>query len=163
MSTPTSASGSAKPKTAKPAASSDQKKSEEKKVNETSSAPGIDEQKECAGILNTVPTPVVAIDTDFNVTHINRSGADILGRPLDELVGCKCYELFNTSHCNTSECCCRQVMGLGQFVTVDTVITQSHREIPVSCTSAPLRDDDGNIVGTVIHILDISKEIKIIH
>ncbi len=116
---------------------------------------------ECVGVLNAVPTPIMAIDTDYNITHINNAGADVIGESADKLIGRKCYKLFNTPHCNTDQCRCRQAMEQDLSATGETVTMQNGEEIPIRYTGAPLKDDDGNIVGAVEYILDISDEVGI--
>jgi methyl-accepting chemotaxis protein len=51
--------------------------------------------------LDSVPTPVVAVDTDFNVTYVNRAGAEIVGLSPSAAIGRKCYDLFKTSCCRS--------------------------------------------------------------
>ncbi|HDJ28342.1 MAG TPA: PAS domain-containing protein, partial [Proteobacteria bacterium] len=58
--------------------------------------------------LNTIPTPITSIDTDFNVTFMNPAGAAVVGLTPDEAVGKKCYDLFKTAHCRTEKCACAQ-------------------------------------------------------
>ena len=60
--------------------------------------------------LDGLPTPVVAIDKDYNVTYMNNVGAGLVGMTTEEVKGKKCYDLFKTPHCNTSECRCAQAM-----------------------------------------------------
>ncbi|MEE4254900.1 MAG: PAS domain-containing protein, partial [Desulfuromusa sp.] len=49
--------------------------------------------------LNTIPTPIMSIDTGFNITFMNPAGAAVAGKTPDECVGLKCFDLFNTPHC----------------------------------------------------------------
>jgi len=37
--------------------------------------------------LNTIPTPIMSIDTDFNITYMNPAGAAVAGKNPDECVG----------------------------------------------------------------------------
>jgi len=171
MSAANAVKNSPKAKTAKSSTSSTQKKSEKvvartaeerkKSAQEKATSDVGMTVDECAKILNAVPTPIVAINTDYSITHINQAGADVLGKPADKLVGRKCYELFNTLHCNTDECRCRQAMERDQSATGETVTVQRGKEIPIRYTGGPLKDDDGQIVGAVEYVLDISEEMNI--
>ncbi|OQX10898.1 MAG: chemotaxis protein, partial [Desulfobulbaceae bacterium A2] len=46
--------------------------------------------------LNTIPTPIMSIDTNFSITFMNPAGAAVAGLTPDEAVGKKCYDLFKT-------------------------------------------------------------------
>ena len=154
----TSASNSPKASTAKSSVPKKQEKPTPQAVEVSEEGINLEE---CIKVLNAVPTPIMAIDMDYNVTHINQAGADVVGKSQDELVGRKCYELFNTSHCNTDQCRCRQAMEQKHSVTGETVTVQGDKEIPIRYTGAPLTDDDGNIMGAVEYVLDITEEMDV--
>jgi len=50
---------------------------------------GIKEQ-----ILEQVPTPVMAVNTDFEMIYMNAAGCDFLGKSWEAVRGFHCYELF---------------------------------------------------------------------
>ena len=62
-------------------------------------------------VLDKIPTPVMAIDKDYNVLYMNEVGAHALGSTAEKVVGKKCFQLFNTSHCNTANCQCAKAMN----------------------------------------------------
>jgi len=66
--------------------------------------------------LNTIPTPIMSIDTDFNITFMNPAGAAVAGKTPDECVGLKCFDLFNTPHCKTEKCACDRAMKTDSVV-----------------------------------------------
>jgi methyl-accepting chemotaxis protein len=108
--------------------------------------------------LNVIPTPIFSIDTDFALTYINPAGARALGASVDELIGKKCYTLFNTTHCNTEHCACAQAMKTDSVVSAKTVARVNGREIPFKYTGAPIKDAKGNIKGALEFALDVSAE-----
>jgi len=108
--------------------------------------------------LNAIPTPIFSIDTDFAITFINPAGAQALGASVDELIGKKCYSLFNTTHCNTDHCACQQAMKTDSVVSAKTVGRVNGREIPFKYTGAPIKDAKGNIKGALEFVLDVSSE-----
>ncbi len=114
-----------------------------------------------AGLLDLIPTPVMAVDKTFSVTYMNESAASAVGKKPDEAIGVKCYALFNTGHCNTSECRLKKAMEQDGVFTSDTVAALPGRELPIRYTGVPLKDNDGNIVGGLEYILDISKEARV--
>ncbi|MDD2466065.1 MAG: PAS domain-containing protein [Desulfobulbus sp.] len=111
--------------------------------------------------LNVIPTPIFSIDTDFTITFINPAGAKALGTTADEVIGKKCYNLFNTSHCQTEQCACSQAMRTDQVISAKTVARVNGREIPFKYTGAPIKDAKGNIKGALEFALDVSAESEV--
>jgi len=107
--------------------------------------------------LCNIPIPVMTIDKDFNVTYVNIAGAQLVGRIQEECNGKKCYELFKTSHCNTPECCCLKAMLNGNIATGETEANPGGRNIPIKYTGAPIKDRDGNIIGALEYMEDITE------
>ena len=112
--------------------------------------------------LNSIPTPVHVIDMDFNIRFINRAGADAANRTIDECVGKKCYELFNTSHCNTDKCSAALAMKSGGVITGESIARLSAGKLPIRFTAAPLRDEAENLIGAIEYIVDITDEMKVV-
>lgn len=89
--------------------------------NKTDEKKAMDDAREKVDFLNKIPTPVVAMDKEYNITFANIAAADALGKSTTDCVGQKCFNMFNTSHCNTGECRVRQAMALQGVFTGDTV------------------------------------------
>ncbi|MEM3238242.1 MAG: methyl-accepting chemotaxis protein [Thermoplasmata archaeon] len=111
--------------------------------------------------LDLIPTPVMVIDKEFNVTYMNKAGAAALNANQDSLKGKKCYSLFNTGHCNTPNCQTAKAMNQNGVFTSDTKAKLSTGELPIRYTGAPIKDKNGAIVGGIEYILNISEEIEI--
>ncbi len=111
--------------------------------------------------LNNIPTPIMVIDRQFNVTFMNLAGASTVGKTPEQCEGVKCYDLFKTGHCRTDECCCAKAMQKDGVFTSDTAASLSSGELPIRYTGAPLKDGDGNIRGALEYVLDISKEMEV--
>ena len=111
----------------------------------------------CVTNMNNLPTPVVGIDRDFNVTSINLAGASVVGSTPEECVGEKCYDLFKTPHCQTSECRCAQAMERDSTFTGETIADPGGLDLPIRYTAAPTKNADGQITGAVEFILDITE------
>jgi methyl-accepting chemotaxis protein len=124
-------------------------------------AVSIDESNliEQAAYLNLIPTPVMAVDSGFNVLYINAHGADAVGRLPEACLGQKCFNLFNTEHCNTAECQVGKAMRDDTVCTGDTIAKLPTGELPIRYTGTPLKDNEGNIIGGLEYVLDITKEI----
>jgi len=118
----------------------------------------LEDAQEKVDFLNTIPTPVVAVDKDFSIQFVNPAGASAVGKTPEACVGCKCYDLFRTPHCNTSECRVAQAMRQDGNFTGDTVASLPSGKLPIRYTGAPLKDSNGNIVGGLEYVIDISEE-----
>ena len=111
--------------------------------------------------LNTIPTPIMAIDTDFTITFMNPAGAGVVGKTPDQVVGEKCYNLFKTPHCKTEKCACARAMKTGKVVTEQTIARPAEGVIiPIKYTGAPIKDAKGNIKGALEYVLDMTEEAK---
>jgi methyl-accepting chemotaxis protein len=111
--------------------------------------------------LNTIPTPIMSIDTDFNITFMNPAGAAVVGKTPDELVGKKCFDLFKTPHCRTEKCACARAMKTDTVITEHTIARPAEGVIiPIKYTGSPIKDAKGNIKGALEYILDVTEEAK---
>ena len=106
--------------------------------------------------LDNLPTPVVAIDKEFNVIFMNKAGANVLQKNKDFIIGEKCYNLFKTTHCNTGECRCMQAMTKDNTFTGQTVSDLPSGKLPIQYTGSPIKDDNGKIIGALEYVTDIS-------
>jgi len=116
-----------------------------------------------ARVLDILPTPVMTIDKEFNVTYMNQAGLNVVNQTSESVIGKRCYELFNTEHCNTPNCQVAKAMRENNVFTNDTVANLSSGKIPIRYTGAPMKDDNGNIVGGVEYVLDITNEVDVTH
>ncbi len=113
--------------------------------------------------LNNIPTLVHVIDNDFNLLFINATGAGMIRKTPDQCIGRKCYELFNTGHCNTPACQAAMAMRTDRVCSADTTATiEGPENVPVRYTCAPLKDDSGRITGAIDYVIDISDEMTVV-
>ncbi len=110
--------------------------------------------------LNSIPTPIMAIDTDYNVTYMNPTGANLVGKTPDTVKGLKCYDLFKTPHCRTPECRCQQAMQNNAVFSGETVADPNGLNMPIKYTGAPVKNQNGEIVGSLEYVVDISEQKK---
>ncbi|MCP4114316.1 MAG: PAS domain-containing protein [Desulfobacteraceae bacterium] len=110
--------------------------------------------------IDLLPTPVVALDKDYTITHINPAGAGVVGKTPEQAIGMKCYDLFKTAHCRTSECRCNQAMARNEVVTGETVVEPDGLNLPIRYTGAPITDEAGRVIGALEFVVDISETKK---
>ncbi len=110
-------------------------------------------------ILDNITDGVFTIDHEFNITSFNKSGCRITGYSCDEVIGKKCYEIFKSNICE-GQCAVKQAIQTGRNTINKTVyiINKFGYRIPVSISTAPLKDQFGHILGGVETFRDLSAE-----
>ena len=68
-----------------------------------------------------------------------------------------CYDVLKTEHCNTKLCRMKQSLEDGKLHGADNYISEN----PVRYFTSPIKDRKGNLVGFILFILDISKEVGV--
>ena len=106
--------------------------------------------------LDNLPTPVMIIDKEMNVTYMNKIGSQIVGKTQESCTKEKCYNLFKTDHCNTPECRVRQAMDQKTIRAGETIARPQGNDIHVMYTGAPVMDRAGSLVGGLEFVADIS-------
>ena len=118
----------------------------------------IEDTREKVEYLNQIPTTILTVDHDYNILFLNRAGVRTAGKKLEECIGQKCYDLFDTEDCNTEKCAVHQAFLKNKVVTVETKVRLPAGVIPIRYTGAPIRDADGNVIAATEYVLDIRKE-----
>src|SRR5262245_16543220 len=104
------------------------------------------------------------VDNQGLVTKMNPAAEKLLGWTLEELRGKKMHDVAHYKHPDGSpfpaeQCAGLQVLREGKAVKdfEDTFIRKDGQFFPVSYSSSPLRDRDGEIVGLVVVFQDITE------
>ncbi|WP_406657934.1 methyl-accepting chemotaxis protein [Methanolobus sp. ZRKC2] len=130
-------------------------------MDQTEVRNALDDTRSKVELLNSIPTPVMSIDTDYNISFMNPTGAAAVGKTPEGCVGKKCYDLFNTHHCQTENCQVAKAMRTGKICTADTTAKLPSGEMPIRYTGTALKDSHGNVVGALEYVLDISTEVGV--
>lgn len=121
-------------------------------------------------ILESISDGVFTVDMDFRVTYLNRSAEKILGVSCGDAKGKRCCDVFRSSLCEGA-CALRRTLEAGKPI-IDLscfIIDSSGRRIPVSISTAVLRDDRNQIVGgaetfrNLSDLEDLKNEIRLAH
>ncbi len=108
-------------------------------------------------ILESISDGVFTVDHGWRITSFNRAAEAVTGVPREEAVGRRCAEVFRSSMCETA-CALRETMETGEPV-VDRaafIVDADGRRIPISVSTALLRDERGEVVGGVETFRDLS-------
>lgn len=106
--------------------------------------------------LDNLPIPVMLVNKDFSIKYMNKFGAELLNKTQKELVGQKCYDNFKTGDCNTEKCSCAQAMKKKKTVAEETIARPHGADMPIMYTGSPLTDKQGNVIGAMEFIVDVS-------
>ena len=108
-------------------------------------------------ILSSIADGVFTIDDQRCITSFNPAAERITGTPSKQAIGKKCYEVFHSDICETG-CLLEKSMQTGQeAIDIPVHILDSNgRRVPISISTAVLRDDDGNVLGAVETFRDLS-------
>ncbi len=109
-------------------------------------------------ILDSVADGVFTVDADWRITSFNRAAERITGVPRAEAIGKPCWEVFRASICET-HCALRQTLDTGRQVVNRQVfiIDTRGRRVPISVSTALLRDASGATLGGVESFRDLSE------
>jgi PAS domain S-box-containing protein len=108
-------------------------------------------------ILDSIADGVFTIDLQKNVTSFNKAAEKITGIPREQAIGQKCFDVFHSNICQTS-CALEKTMLTGkEIIDVKVNILNTKGEpVPVSISTAVLRDNRGNVIGGVETFRDLS-------
>jgi len=108
-------------------------------------------------ILDSIADGVFTVNLEWKMTSFNRAAEEITGIKKNEAIGRYCWEVFRASICEQG-CLLRKTIETGNpFVNQSIFIVNSEGErIPVSISSALLKDNKGKIIGGVETFRDLS-------
>ncbi len=110
-------------------------------------------------ILDSIADGVFTVDKDWRITSFNRAAEEITRVSRKEAVGQLCKDVLKADICE-SNCCLRATMKTGKPIVNKNVyiIDAEGRRIPISISTALLRDSKGKLLGAVETFRDISVE-----
>jgi PAS domain S-box-containing protein len=100
------------------------------------------------------------INKDFTIRCINRAFAEMTGVNQDEVTGKKCWEVFPSPLCHTSECRLQRILDGEDVVHVE--IRRRNKEginVPCAVTTSPLVDEKGVLNGAIEQFRDITERL----
>jgi len=110
-----------------------------------------------AAILESVADGVFTVDKDMRIVSFNRAAQELTGYSMEEALGRPCHAVFKTNICFTT-CPVRQAFELGEAVLNREydILDKNHHKIPISASASVLRNVNGQIVGGVETLRDLS-------
>ena len=108
-------------------------------------------------ILDSIADGVFTVDRDWKITSFNRAAERITGITFQKAISQKCFDVFHANICQTA-CALRETLKTGKEIIDRTVNILNHegKVIPVSISTAVLKDERRNIIGGVETFRDLS-------
>jgi PAS domain S-box-containing protein len=108
-------------------------------------------------ILDSVADGVFTVDHDWRITFFNRVAEQVTGISRNEAIGRRCCDVFRASICER-DCALRQTMQTDKAVVGKAIyiVNADGQRIPISISTALLRDGEGRIIGGVETFRDLS-------
>ncbi|MBI5050425.1 MAG: GAF domain-containing protein [Nitrospirae bacterium] len=114
-------------------------------------------QSELQNIFESISDMLYFNDKDYNIRHVNQAVIAKIGKPEEEIVGKKCYEVFHGKNEPWEKCPHHKTM-LTKKPYVEEV-EDAHLGGTFVVSSSPIFDSAGNLAGTV----HISRDITELH
>ncbi len=109
-------------------------------------------------ILESISDGVFTVDSDWIITSFNRAAEEITGVSRKEAIGQLCSEVFRSSMCG-AECALRETLKTGKPVIGRSgyIIDGAGERIPISISTAVLKDARGRVIGGAETFRDLSE------
>jgi len=110
-------------------------------------------------ILDSIADGVFSVDDRWRITSFNRAAEKITGVSREDAVGQRCKDVLKAEICDRG-CLLKKTMETGKPVVNRTVyiVNAEGRRLPISISTALLRDEDDRIIGAVETFRDLSLE-----
>jgi methyl-accepting chemotaxis protein len=117
-----------------------------------------DRPEERDEIFDSIPVPVVVMDRDHTILNLNQTAAKAGGRPVEDCIGAKFWDLFDNPGCHAGTCAAAEAIRTGAISTGEARPKIQGKELPVRVVAAPRYDAKRQVVGVVEVIYDASEE-----
>ena len=108
-------------------------------------------------ILDSVADGVFTVDENWRITSFNRAAERITGVLAADAAGQRCCDVFRASICETA-CALKETLRSGRSVVNRAIyiVNAEGQRVPISISTAILKDRKGNVLGGVETFRDLS-------
>ncbi len=109
-------------------------------------------------ILESISDGVFTVDTEWHITSFNRAAEKITGVSRKEAIGRRCADVFRSSMCGPA-CALQRTLKSGRPIIGKSgyIVVADGTRVPVSVSTAVLRDARGNVTGGAETFRDLSE------
>jgi len=125
------------------------------------------EKDKVDAILYSIGDGVFVVDIDYKIILFNRAAANISGFSVKEAIGKKYSKILRFVHVKDKKINDRFVKEtvascqVSKMSNDTSLIRKDCKRIPVANSAAPLKDENGKVIGCVVVFRDITKEREI--
>ncbi len=113
-------------------------------------------------ILDAVEHGIAVIDKDMNIIRANRAMLAMSHLTEEEVVGRKCHAIFQATACHTASCPLQRIMAGEPVVSIECERQRlDGSRFPCEATAKPLLDTEGNLIGLVEDVQDLTEKKKL--
>jgi PAS domain S-box-containing protein len=117
------------------------------------------EKNKLDAILASIADGISIQDTDYNIVYVNDFYKDNFG---DDIIGRKCYEVYERRDDICNGCPVRDAMSTGEVIrTVRQGFDKSGNKLFFDITASPIRNENGEIIAGIELGKDITKRIHL--
>jgi PAS domain S-box-containing protein len=108
-------------------------------------------------ILNSIADGVFTTDNEGKITFINKAAEEITGFSSKEAIGHFCFDIFRADICQT-RCALKETLKTKKELTnlSVTILNKEGKKMPISISTAVLKNEKGQIIGGVETFRDLS-------
>ena len=109
-------------------------------------------------ILESISDGVFTVDLDWRITSFNRAAETITGVSRKEAIGRRCADVFRSSLCS-ADCPLKRTLKTGRPIIGCSayIIDAGGNRIPISLSTAVLKDAGGSVIGGAETFRDLSE------
>jgi PAS domain S-box-containing protein len=109
-------------------------------------------------ILESISDGVFTVDSAWRITSFNRAAEQITGIAREDAIGSTCADVFRSSMCG-EDCALRLTLADGRPIIGRSayIVDADGERIPISVSTAVLRDGEGRVVGGAETFRDLSE------
>ncbi len=115
----------------------------------------VEAKKRLDVLFDSVQGGILTIGGDYKILSANKFVEAWIGRPVDEIVGKSCVDVFHGSKGICPHCVAQVTCETGEINTITQMSGLNYAEL----TSYPIKDDKGNVEECVVFILDITDRV----
>ena len=114
--------------------------------------------------LSSMGDAVIAVDAEKRITLFNQVAQNLTGYKLDDVEGKPIHDVLSVINEHIKQPVdnpINQVLESGRIETGsahDALISRDGSEHPISATAAPIRKNDGTVIGAVMVLRDVAKQ-----
>ncbi len=116
-------------------------------------------QKEWQETFDAITDVIFLSDLNFTIRRVNRAAEKMLGMPLNDILGKKCYELFHGS--DTAPFSCAGCVAIETGKSVETDELQHKLNIFLNIRVIPRFNSDSELIGLIHVIRDMTDRKKL--